>query len=84
MTIAELLAKAEAMPPAQKTNNSKYRKYTDAFFVMKRKGYTAEQMACWLIECKEIEPEKLNSCRRSISQLLKKHAPKAPVTPTPA
>lgn len=83
MTIAELLAEAAVSLPPQKPRNTQYSKFTPVLFALQKNGFNSEQMAHWLIDRKKVEPEKLDSCRRSISQLLKKHAPKAPVISTP-
>ena len=84
MTITELLAEASKALPPQRPSRSKYAKFKPVFLILKEKGYHAEDMAQWLIARKEVETEKLDSCRRSIHQLLKKHAPKAIVTPMSA
>lgn len=84
MTLAELLAEAAVSLPPQKPRNTQCSKFTPVLFTLQKNGFNSEQMAQWLIDRKKVEPEKLDSCRRSISQLLKKHAPKAPVIPTQA
>ncbi|WP_395753786.1 hypothetical protein [Prosthecobacter sp.] len=73
-TLAELLTKSARSLPPQRPGRSAFRLLLPLFLEMAERGHTASSMADFLVQEKEIAPERRVSACRSIRNLLARHS----------
>ncbi|WP_395741160.1 hypothetical protein [Prosthecobacter sp.] len=73
-TLAELMNKSAKTLPPQRAGRSAFRLLLPLFLEMAERGHTASSMADFLVQEKEVAPERRLSACRSIRNLLARHA----------
>jgi len=80
-SIQDLMRKAAELKP-QRPPRGKYAKYLPLFQQMEEANHTDVSMAAFLVAEKAIPAANEKSCRRSINELLRRHAKTVPANTT--